>query len=435
MSKLSSYAQLCLSSLVLTALLGCGSEKTSKPAVGSTGGATENTSVNESTNGRSVTVQPEKKEVKYLGSVQSIHPDRLSLKCSQTDYESAKNLQKQAEQLNSKLVSAAKIDSLKTVNDAQLAEASRIVAVCDSKIAKFKSQPCKFQKNILEEIVLDQAFLNRNCKLSEKYLNKFSSRSGSVAVPTPPAPPAPAPRPPVVPVAPVTPPVAPPVVQPVTQPVQGIRQCSDIEFQNINQLKTATSTAQSKINRLGQFENWKFDKEALTASTNAAKVCENFLVQFSEQTCQRQVKQNDGTVANKIYSQQSLREDCNLSRQYYYEFVQRTDSLNAKNADLYLDFSNFNRKVFPAASMENINENCVYENHTERDINYTNQPALIKSSRGFEVKQMTLETNEGLLISCYGLSLGAAFSKREIQQLLRQKSESGSTLNLFYKVK
>lgn len=296
-------------------------------------------------------------------------------------------------------------------------ESVAAVKLCDSRIIYHREQPCKkttktiVNPNKPNVKVYDEFHLTRDCSKAEKYLNKFGVKPNNPTQPSNPEVPSlpnPAPTPDDGQNNPPT-------------PVEGLASCSNDEFANLTQWAGQLDLANKSISKMGSVSSWKFDANAINFSTDATSSCEKMMAYHSQHPCQKLIKQSDGSTVTRQYTADTLAQRCEMARTYFYEFQQRTKTLNSKNADLYLDLTQYAFNKFPAQSHEST-DNCVIDNPTDRSLNYSTQKALIVDSRGFEDKIMVLETAEGLIMQCYGLELDGPFSKNQIIRLLKAKN-------------
>lgn len=209
-----------------------------------------------------------------------------------------------------------------------------------------------------------------------------------------------------------------------------VRQCSSAEFSNLSNMVTSLNLSIKQIDSLGS--DWKYDSNAISNSAVAAKSCESLILYHDQNPCEKSILQTDGTKSVKQYTGLLLRQRCQKTRTYFYEYVQNKSTLNFSNADLYLDISSFDNKLFEADYVNEI-QGCRIENKSAQAIDYSGSNLIqIKSSRGFESKMMVLESTEGLLIQCYGLNIDGPFSKRELVKALQ---DEGTDMPLVYKLK
>ena len=302
------------------------------------------------------------------------------------------------------------------------------ISRCDNEFNYHLSEPCKRTRVTVvgtTVVVYDAFAIRAACSNIDSYLRKFDlrpdSNSGDHHNPGQP--------PPYQPIQP-----APYQPQPAPNPGYNPGQfaaCTMDEFTSLNQWSSQVDAANTNIQKLGATANWKYDANAISSASSATNSCESLMQYHASKPCEKDVKQNDGSMLTKQYTHDSIAQRCQMARSYYYEFAQRTSTLNSNGADLYIDLSHFNQQRFDPGAFVTFG-NCVVQNKTAATIDYTGQKALVKDSRGFESKMMVLETNERLLIQCYGLDLNGAFSTNQIQQLLQSK---GSDIRLQYQLK
>ncbi|MFN3455269.1 MAG: hypothetical protein ACK41T_09945 [Pseudobdellovibrio sp.] len=207
--------------------------------------------------------------------------------------------------------------------------------------------------------------------------------------------------------------------------------CDGEEFSRLSTWSVYLEQANQAIAKLGARSNWKYDSASISSSTNAVRACEPLIKYHAEKPCKRNVKLNDGSATVREYTRKTISERCEVVRSYYYDYLQRTSTLNSDNADLYIGLGGLGVARFDAQSMKDVGP-CVIENKTDHVIDYTGKMALVTSSRGFEDKLMILETKEGLSVKCYGLDLKGPFSKTEIVRLLKNE---GGNIRLEYVLK
>jgi hypothetical protein len=325
------------------------------------------------------------------------------------------------------------IDTAKDKKDVNAIRAAvDAVKACDSIVEEHASSPCrKTTKTVVDPTnptvkYYDQARLLRDCKKSTDYLVKLNARPAKQTEPVVVAPsPNPQPNP-----------QQPPVVSepiPNTPPSSGnLRQCTAEEFQKLSDYSTAQAKADNSIKSLGAMANWQYEANAISSAALATKAVEALIKYHSQNPCQKLILQTDGSKQMKDYTADSLRARSFLARTYFYEFVQNTTTLIFPNADLYLDFSVLSPKVYAAGVKDQVSGNCLVENNTEKTIDYSNGQAKIVDTRGFEAKQIVMQTAEGLLISCYGLNVDGPFSKRQIVKVLKEEQ---SDIRLTYRLK
>lgn len=311
---------------------------------------------------------------------------------------------------------------------------------CDSRFYYHEQQPCKKTKVtvVKTEVKVYDAFrIRRDCSKPVSYLKKFNLRPQPQLSQPLPLDPTPADPQPVNP-QPIPPPnndgqnpqpLPPPVDQ--GQVNSNVKVCSTDEFSKLTIWSQALDRTTKALAKMGSMPNWKFDSLAIEAATEATQLGEELIKYHTNQPCQKNIKQADGSMINKLYNQQTVSERSMNARLYFYNFVQRVTSLNSKNAQLFLDLSNFSKQRFEAQSFTQIDQ-CVVENRTDSIIDYTGRKALVKDSRGFDVKMAVLETEEGLLVQCYGLELDGPFSKVQVVNLLKAK---GTQIKLEYQLK
>lgn len=317
------------------------------------------------------------------------------------------------------------IDAAKGKQQAQAVDASlTAINTCDSRFAYHKAQPCKKTKTTIvstEVKVYDAYTIHRDCGKVDGYLTKYNLRPDNNSNNNQPIEPTPMPLP----VDPVQPP-------PVIDDNQGVFSvCSQEEFSRLSEWSASLDRANKSIAKLGSQANWKYDEPAITNSTLAVKSCESLIKYHADLPCEKNIKQDDGSVIKRQYSQESLTDRCKTTRTYFYEYVQNKTTLIFPNADLYVDLSHFAQQRFEAQSFVSLG-NCVIENRTDNAIDYTARKAVVTDTRGFEQKMLVLVTAEGLKIDCYGLDVDGPFSKTQVVKLLKAE---GTDIRLEYRLK
>jgi hypothetical protein len=403
---------LCAALTVLLASCNQGASKTSL----------NNNNVNNDGGGN--TSQPVPTEFKELS------PAEIKRECSPTE---AQALKAQAEQIQS---ANASVDVAKGKKDEKaIAEAASAIRACDQILEQVVTAgACRVtKKNPVDPTkpsitYFDGYRIDQKCKKADKYLTAHNARPSKNAPPTE--------QPPVV--VPVDPnPGGPVVVNPPVEPpppVTGgpLRQCSADEFSKLSSSMSSVDLATKQIAQQGDSSNWKYDSDAIASASLGTKSCETLVAYHDQNPCERTVTAADGAKTRRQYTGASLRQRCEKARTYFYEFVQNKTTLNFKNADLFLDVSGFATKSFEADYINEI-QGCRVENRSGHAIDYSGAgQVLVKDSRGFEAKMMVLETNEGLVIQCYGLNIDGPFSKREVVKVLR---EEGTNMPLSYRLK
>ncbi len=365
-----------------------------------------------------------------VNTTQSILPDFKEMKledikreCSGSEAQSFKAYDQLIQDSN------ASVDGIKGKKDAKVIKAGvSAIQACDNVIAEIANAgPCRVNKMTINGLTFspyDGYSVIKKCKITEKYLLAFDARPLKENAPVS--------QPPV-----MQPPVvsAPVVVNPtVSEPVVtggSLRQCSADEFESLKNSMSSIDLATKQISQQGAAADWKYDSDAISNAALGAKSCEALISLRDQSPCERTVTKADGSKILRQYTGAYLRQRCETARSYFYEFVQNTTTLNFKNADLYLDVSGFEEKVFDTVPV-NV-QGCIVENRTDHAVDYSNRSqVLIKDSRGFSDKMMVLETEDGLLVQCYGLKVDGPFSKREVVRLLKTE---GANMPLSYKLK
>lgn len=358
-------------------------------------------------------------------NVKQINSKDIERECTTDEVSRIRSLETQIANSNAMIDSTAGKKS-----DQALAQAIQTVRSCDAVIAQQQTKPCKRTvKNIISTTVeyYDAYRISLKCLKSEDYTIKFNARPTQSVAPVTPVAPAPT--------KPTTPPTARPTPVPTapTNPdmtTGNLRQCNNDEWNNLKSGMGLLDIAKNNVNRLGL--EWKYDGVTVSNTQAATRACETLIYHHISNPCAKDIKQNNGSILIKNYTRETLTERCETVRTYYYEYAQNTKTLNFKNANLYLELSTLGNKLFEAGYMGDA-QGCRIENPTSQTIDYSGQEtALIKDSRGFESKMMVLETQEGLLIQCYGLNIDGPFSKRQVVRVLK---DSGSDIRLRYQLK
>ncbi|AZZ38028.1 hypothetical protein CIK05_14860 [Bdellovibrio sp. qaytius] len=335
------------------------------------------------------------------------------------------------------------VDAAKGKQQPQAVDASlTAIRTCDSRFSYHKEQPCKKTKKTIVSTqvkVYDAYTINRDCQKVEGYLTKFNLRpdktsSNPAPVPVEPGAPQPTPNPfEPTPTNPQPLPVEPGAPQPAPDvPNQGtLSACSQDEFSRLSEWSASLDRANKSIAKLGSQSDWKYDDAAISNSALAAKSCETIIKYHASRPCEKNIKQDDGSVIKRQYTEETVRNRCQTTRTYFYEYVQNQSTLIFPNADLYVDLSHFQQQRFEAQSFVTLGS-CVAENRTDAAIDYSSRKALVTETRGFEQKMIVLITAEGLKIDCYGLDVDGAFSKRQVVKLLQTE---GTDLRLEYRLK
>ncbi len=316
------------------------------------------------------------------------------------------------------------IDAAKGKQQAQAVDASlKAINACDSRFAYHKIEPCKKTKTTIVSTqvkVYDAYTIHRDCGKVDGYLTKFNLRPDD-SIDNTPTPIDPTPLP--------VDPSLPPVIDNNGPGVFAV--CSQNEFSKLTEWSASLDRANKSIAKLGSQAGWKYDDASITNSALAVKSCESLMKYHQDTPCEKNIKQDDGSVIKREYTKDSIASRCKTARTYFYEYVQNKTTLIFPNADLYVDLSHFAQQRFEAQSFVSLG-NCVVENRTDNAIDYSGRKALVTDTRGFEQKMMVLVTAEGLKIDCYGLDIDGPFSKTQVVKLL--KSES-TDIRLEYRLK
>jgi hypothetical protein len=275
---------------------------------------------------------------------------------------------------------------------------------CDYVEFYHTQKPCKKIKRVITTpdnptiTAYDAYRIDQRCKSTENYLLKFKLRPNPKQVTQP------KPQP----ISPVTP--APTQPKPIDP--SELRQCSADEFSKLNTWKSSVDLANKNIAKLGQQTSWKYNQNAIDAAKTATVSCEALMKYHQVQPCKRE----------KSYTAETLKEQCQTSRQYYYNFAQRTDSLITPNAKLYLDTRVIaNRTYEPGPANLSVGL-CILTNQSNSVITYSGQKTLVTEARVYpdqEHKMFVIVTAEGLKFECYGVDYqSAATSLNEVLRLL-----------------
>jgi hypothetical protein len=354
-----------------------------------------------------------------------MNEDEIKRECSGSEVQSIRSYEQLIQAANSS------VDSTKGKKDDKVIAAGiSAIQACDEVIQQVSTAgACRVTKTTINGTkvsLYDGYRVNQKCKKTEKYLTAHDARPAKSQPPVT--------QPPVV--APVEPNPGGPVLvnPPVTQPpVSGgpLRQCSADEFSKLSSSMSSVDLAKTQISKQGQFANWKYESDAIANAALGAKSCEALIAYHDQNPCERTVTKADGSKTPRQYTGAYLRQRCETARTYFYEFVQNTTTLNFKNAELYLDVSGFEEKVFDTVPVQV--QGCIIENRTNRAIDYSGRSqVLVKDSRGFSDKMMVLETVDGLVVQCYGLKIDGPFSKREVVRLFQKEN---TNMPLSYKLK
>lgn len=398
----------------LTALLASCGQSSSKTAL-------DNNTANSGGGGNTIQPIPDK----FI----ELSEDEIDRECSASEVQSLKSYAQLIQSSNSS------VDATKGKKDDKVIAAGvAAIQACDEMIRQVSTAgACRVTRTTIAGTKVDfydGYRIDQKCKKTEKYLTAHDARPAKNQPPVT--------QPPVVvPVDPnpgggpvvVNPPVNPPMNPPT--PGGSLRQCSADEFSKLSSSMSSVDLATTQISKQGAFANWKYESDAIANAALGAKSCEALIAYHDQNPCERTVTKADGSKALRQYTGANLRQRCETARTYFYEFVQNTTTLNFKNADLYLDVSGFEEKVFDTVPVQV--QGCILENRTNHAINYSGRSeVLIKDSRGFADKIMVLETVDGLVIQCYGLKVDGPFSKREVVRLFKK---DGTNMPLSYKLK
>lgn len=393
----------------LTALLASCGESSSKTALNN------NANAGGTGDGGGNTIQPVPD--KFI----KLNEDEIQRDCSASEVKSVKTYEQLIQNSNSSVASTkGKKD------DKVIAAGISAIQACDEVIRQvYSAGACRISRTTIDGLKFsyyDGYRVDEKCKATEKYLMAHDARPAKnqppVVTPVDPHPGG----------GPVV--VNPPVDQP---PVPGgsLRQCSDGEFDKLKSSMGSVDLATTQISKQGQFASWKYDSDAIANAALGAKSCEALIAYHDQNPCERTATKSDGSKILRQYTGAYLRQRCETARTYFYEFVQNEKTLNFPNADLYLDVSGFEEKVFDTVPVPV--QGCIVENHTDHAIDYSGRgKVLVKDSRGFSDKMMVLEMADGLLVQCYGLKVDGPFSKREVVNLFKKEN---TNMPLSYQLK
>lgn len=323
----------------------------------------------------------------------------------------------------------------KTAAAVQAAQAA--MKSCNTLVDRFSVDPCFHKTATGSTKYYNTKNIKLRCVPVENYLIKHNAmpKKDDVVTDQPTTPVKPPAKPPVINEPVVNEPSEPndPVAPPVDNDTNAnLKKCSADEFTKLSQMSTLLTKSDTAIKALGSVANWKYESNAISSASLTTKSCEALIQYHAKNPCEKEVKLADGKMETRQYTQTSLKQRCETSRKYFYEFVQNTKTLMFPNANLFLDMTPFEQKSFASGYLNQL-QGCIIENRTENQINYeTSKLALLKDTRGFEAKMIVMETAEGLLIQCYGLKIDGPFSKRQIVKVLK---EDGSDIRLQYQLK
>lgn len=196
-----------------------------------------------------------------------------------------------------------------------------------------------------------------------------------------------------------------------------MRECTADEFAKLNSWRAALDIANKNIAKLGGQSNWKYDAAAVDSSKTATVLCESLITYHQARPCKRE----------KVYTAQSLREQCATARTYNYNFAQRTESLIVSGARLYLNTSIFADRTegFKPGPANLSHGQCVITNLAASPIVYSGQKALVTEARVYTdpaYQMFVLQTQEGLKLECYGVNYSSLqTSLSEVVRLLGAK--------------
>ncbi len=319
-----------------------------------------------------------------------------------------------------------------------------VINKCDQLQAYHLENPCK--KTIQTIInpqgvvkVYDAYSIQKRCRLPSDYLNKFNLRPDPklalnkpevVKPPVSSGNPAPVKPAPVVPVVDANPPQASDSGSAADIAARDIHECNDSEFTNLKSWRAALDLANKNVAKLGSVTDWKYETNAVESAGVASGQCESLASYHQAQPCKRFIK-NDKTnkMDLKIYTSESIRQQCQNIRAYHYEFLQQDSSLIVPNAKLYFDTSTIanvtiNRDYTSGKTLGQ----CVISNRSANPVTYNGQKVLIKEARVYPantvegLQMFVMVTADDIKFECYGLNYSSAkSSKNEVVHLLKQK--------------
>jgi len=391
----------------ILAAVGCSeSSKTVNPNAGGSPGTDQNGLQNGGSNGS---------DGGSTDTLKPVDPETVKL-CSDSEMAQINQWRNQVDKANGLIDQTGANETKWKKSDTAIKESVLARKMCQSQLSYQHNQPCKFLRKTIvnpnpKVEMFDEYHVNQKCLKSTKYANQFGPANVEEPVNNPNQPP-------------VLPQPAPmPNPDQSKLPVDAeLPSCSAEEFSALSEWSTQLGLADKSISKMGDnVSSWKYDANAIGFATQSGQSCEKLIQYHSAKPCQRNIKQNDGSVLNRVYSAETLAKRCERSRSYFYEFQQHTTTLMVRNAYLFIDMTGLSQNVFePNAFFQN--DNCIIENRTASTIDYSTQKAMVKDTRGFESKMMVLETTEGLVIQCYGLELDGPFSKNEVVRLLKAKN-------------
>ena len=353
-----------------------------------------------------------------------VDPDLVRL-CSSQEKSDLDQWKTQIDKANSLIDQTGSNSSQWKKSTTAIKESVTARSLCITRLNYHRDQPCKtVTKNIIkpEPIthIFDEFHVHQKCLKVTKYANQFvgADQNSSDHSNQPPILPQPAPMPF-------------PDQSKIPADLE-LPECSNAEFDSLREWSAQLTLSDKAILTMGDnFSGWKYNANAIDFATQANQTCEKLINYHAAKPCQRNIKQNDGSVLNRIYKQDTIAQRCQRSRAYFYEFQQHKTSLMVRNAYLFVDMTGLSKNVFEPNSFSE-NGNCIIENRTASTIDYSTQKAMVKDTRGFESKMIVLETTEGLVIQCYGLEIDGPFSKNEVVRLLKAKN---TNLKLEYVLK
>jgi len=298
---------------------------------------------------------------------------------------------------------------------------------CDQVEFYHGQKPCKKITRVVTQPdnptirAYDAYRIDDRCKPVENYLKKFNLRPDPRAVQPEPEPTTPVNPPPSV--DPI--PAQPNPVQPVDP--GNLVQCSADEFAKLNSWRAALDAANKNIAKLGGQSNWKYDSAAVDSSKSATALCESLITYHQARPCKRE----------KVYTAQSLREQCATARTYNYNFAQRTESLIVPGARLYLNTSIFADRTegFKPGPATLSHGQCVITNLAASTLVYSGQKALVTEARVYtdpEYQMFVLQTQEGLKLECYGVNYSSL--QTSLSEVIRLLAAKDTRLPLSYEL-
>lgn len=289
---------------------------------------------------------------------------------------------------------------------------------CDQVEFYHGQKPCKKTTRVVTQPdnpsvrAYDAYRIDDRCKPVENYLKKFNLRPDPRAALSQPEPTTPVP-------------MQPEPVQPADP--GNIGQCSADEFAKLSSWRAALDSANKNIAKLGSQANWKYDSAAVESSKSATALCESLITYHQARPCKRE----------KVYTAQSLREQCVTARTYNYNFAQRTESLIVPGARLYLNTSIFADRTegFKPGLADLSHGQCVITNLASSPIVYSGQKVLVTEARVYTdpaYQMFVMQTQEGLKLECYGVNYSSL--QTSLTEVIRLLAAKDTRLPLSYEL-